>query len=130
MSLTGIAADLFAHNRDTHLLRHQPAPRSSCTPPDSRALLPPGGRIESAMAEGSRQLDDHERALTTLVTITDKAGATQLEWLAALTQTHSDVIRDVSTAYRYRPHAPGLRRGPHPRRHPSRAVRRSGTRTA
>jgi hypothetical protein len=42
--------------------------------------------IDSAMAEGSRRLDDYERALTTLVKLTEKAGATQLEWLAALAQ--------------------------------------------
>jgi hypothetical protein len=55
--------------------------------------------IEGAMAEGSRRLDAYEKALTTLVELTDKACATQLDWLSALAQMHSDFIRDVSTAY-------------------------------
>lgn len=55
--------------------------------------------IEYAMAEGARRLDDYERALTTLVDLTERAGATQLGWLAAIAQTHALFVRDVSTAY-------------------------------
>jgi hypothetical protein len=55
--------------------------------------------IASAMAEGGRRLDDYERALTNLVKLTEKACATQLEWLDALAQTHAEFIRDVSKAY-------------------------------
>jgi hypothetical protein len=55
--------------------------------------------IEFAMAAGGRRLDDYERALTSLVAFTEKAGATQLEVLAALAQTHADYIRDVSRTY-------------------------------
>jgi len=39
MSLTGIAADLFAPNRGPTLLRQQPAPGSSCTHPPWLAAL-------------------------------------------------------------------------------------------
>jgi hypothetical protein len=55
--------------------------------------------IESAMAESNRRLDAYERALTTLVELTEKAGATQLAWLAALARMHADFISDVSTTY-------------------------------
>jgi hypothetical protein len=55
--------------------------------------------IQRAMAEGSRTIDAYERALTTLVELTEKAGATQLEWLAAIAQAHADFVRDVSRAY-------------------------------
>jgi hypothetical protein len=55
--------------------------------------------IEFAMAAGSRRLDDYERALTSLLTFTEMTGATQLEWVAALAQTHANYIRDASRTY-------------------------------
>jgi hypothetical protein len=55
--------------------------------------------VEFAMAEGSRSFDAYERALTTLVELTEMPGATPLGWLAALAQTHADFIRDKTTAH-------------------------------
>ena len=55
--------------------------------------------IEYAMAEGARRLDDYERALATLVDLTEKAGTTQLNWLSAIAQMHAEFVRDVATAY-------------------------------
>ena len=55
--------------------------------------------IKSATAEGSRRLDAYEMALTSLLELTEKVGANQLEWLSALTQAHSEFIHDVTTAY-------------------------------
>jgi hypothetical protein len=56
--------------------------------------------IESSKAAGTTTLDAYEKALTTLVTFEEKAaGASQLEWVSALAQTHASFVRDVSTAY-------------------------------
>ena len=55
--------------------------------------------IAAAVAQGSRRLDAYERALTTLVVLTEKADITPWEWLSALAQAHAEFIRDVSTAY-------------------------------
>ena len=55
--------------------------------------------IECTMAQGNRTLDAYEKALTTLVDLSETASATPLDWLATLAETHADFIRDVSSAY-------------------------------
>ena len=56
--------------------------------------------LESSKAAGTTTLDAYEKALTTLVDFEEKAaGATQLEWVTALAQTHAAFVRDVSAAY-------------------------------
>lgn len=56
--------------------------------------------IASTKAAGSTTLDAYEKALTTLVEFEEKAaGATQLEWVSALAQTHASFVRDMTTAY-------------------------------
>ena len=56
--------------------------------------------ITSAKAAGSTTLDAYEKALTSLVDFEEKvAGASQLEWVTALAQTHAAFVRDVSNAY-------------------------------
>ena len=56
--------------------------------------------IASTKAAGTTTLDAYEKALTTLVEFEEKAaGATQLEWVSALAQTHASFVRDMTTAY-------------------------------
>jgi predicted RNA-binding Zn ribbon-like protein len=56
--------------------------------------------LESSKAAGTTTLDAYEKALTTLVDFEEKAaGASQLEWVSALAQTHASFVRDVSAAY-------------------------------
>jgi hypothetical protein len=56
--------------------------------------------IESSKAAGTTTLDAYEKALTTLVDFEEKAaGATQLEWVSALAQTHASFVRDMTGAY-------------------------------
>ena len=56
--------------------------------------------IESSKAAGTTTLDGYEKALQSLVDFEEKvAGASQLEWVSALAQTHARVIRNVSEAY-------------------------------
>jgi hypothetical protein len=56
--------------------------------------------IESSKAAGTTTLDAYEKALTTLVDFEEKAaGATQLEWVSALAQTHASFVRDMTNAY-------------------------------
>ena len=56
--------------------------------------------IESARSAGNTTLDAYEKALKSLVDFEEKvAGATQLEWVSALAQTHAAFVRDVSSAY-------------------------------
>jgi hypothetical protein len=71
---------------------------ASCAESAARIRGPNEQLIESAIAGGSRRLDASERAHTTIVDLTKNAGASQLEWLSALAQTHAESIRDVSTA--------------------------------
>jgi hypothetical protein len=56
--------------------------------------------IESAKSAGNTTLDAYEKALKSLVDFEEKvAGASQLEWVSALAQTHAAFVRDVSAAY-------------------------------
>ena len=56
--------------------------------------------IESSKAAGNTTLDAYEKALKSLVVFEEKvAGASQLEWVSALAQTHAAFVRDVSAAY-------------------------------
>jgi hypothetical protein len=56
--------------------------------------------IESSQAAGTTTLDAYEKALKSLVDFEEKvAGASQLEWVSALAQTHAGFVRDVSAAY-------------------------------
>lgn len=56
--------------------------------------------IESAKAAGNTTLDAYEKALQNLVDFEEKvAGASQLEWVSALAQTHAAFVRDLSSAY-------------------------------
>ena len=56
--------------------------------------------IESSKAAGMTTLDAYEKALASLVEFEEKvAGATQLEWVSALAQTHAAFVRDVSAVY-------------------------------
>jgi predicted RNA-binding Zn ribbon-like protein len=56
--------------------------------------------IETSKAAGNTTLDAYEKALTSLVDFEEKiAGASQLEGVTALAQTHAAFVRDVSTAY-------------------------------
>lgn len=56
--------------------------------------------IESSKSAGLTSLDAYEKALKSLVDFEQKvAGASQLEWVSALAQTHAAFIQDVSTAY-------------------------------
>jgi hypothetical protein len=56
--------------------------------------------IESSKAAGNTTLDAYEKALKSLVDFEEKvAGASQLEWVSALAQTHAAFVRDVSAAY-------------------------------
>ena len=55
--------------------------------------------IDSAMTQGSRRLDAYEKALTTLVELTENATLTPAEWLSALARAHAQFIQDVATAY-------------------------------
>jgi hypothetical protein len=55
--------------------------------------------IQNAAVEGKRRLDAYEEALTTLLELTEQAGAPQLEWASALAHMHAQFIRDVSATY-------------------------------
>lgn len=56
--------------------------------------------IEGSKAAGNTTLDAYEKALKSLVDFEEKvAGASQLEWVSALAQTHAAFVRDVSAAY-------------------------------
>ena len=56
--------------------------------------------IEGSKAAGNTTLDAYEKALQSLVDFEEKvAGASQLEWVSALAQTHAAFVRDVSAAY-------------------------------
>jgi predicted RNA-binding Zn ribbon-like protein len=56
--------------------------------------------IQSAKAAGNTTLDAYEKALKSMVDFEEKvAGASQLEWVTALAQTHAAFVRDVSAAY-------------------------------
>lgn len=56
--------------------------------------------IASTKAAGNTTLDAYEKALQSMVDFEEKvAGASQLEWVTALAQTHATFVRDVSSAY-------------------------------
>lgn len=56
--------------------------------------------IESSKAAGNTTLDAYEKALKSMVDFEEKvAGASHLEWVSALAQTHTSFVHDVSTAY-------------------------------
>jgi hypothetical protein len=56
--------------------------------------------IASSKAAGNTTLDAYEKALEGLLVLEESvAGASQLEWVSAIAQTHAKVLRDVSTAY-------------------------------
>jgi hypothetical protein len=56
--------------------------------------------ITSSRAAGNTTLEAYEKALESLVGLEEKvAGASQLEWVTAIAQTHAKVVRDMSAAY-------------------------------
>jgi hypothetical protein len=56
--------------------------------------------IESSKTAGVTTLDAYEKALTSLVDFEQKiAGATQLDWVSALAQTHAKFVSDVTAIY-------------------------------
>ena len=56
--------------------------------------------IASSSAVGVTTLEAYEQALERLVSLEERvAGATQLEWVSVLAQTHAKVVRDMSAAY-------------------------------
>lgn len=56
--------------------------------------------IASSRAAGSTTLEAYEKALESLIGLEEKvAGASQLEWVSAIAQTHAKVVRDISAAY-------------------------------
>lgn len=56
--------------------------------------------IEGAKAAGLTTLDAYEKVLTSLLDFEQKlAGATQLDWVSALAQTHASMVRDLTVAY-------------------------------
>jgi hypothetical protein len=56
--------------------------------------------IESAKVAGLGTLDAYEKVLRSLLDFEQKlAGATQLDWVSALAQTHASIVRDLTVAY-------------------------------
>jgi hypothetical protein len=56
--------------------------------------------IESSKAAGLTTLDAYEKALKSLVDFEQKvAGASQLDWVSALSTTYATFVQDVSAAY-------------------------------
>lgn len=56
--------------------------------------------IASSKAAGLTALDAYEKALSSLVDFEQKvAGASQLEWVNALAQTHASFVQDVTAVY-------------------------------
>jgi len=56
--------------------------------------------IESAKSAGRVALDAYEKALQSMLDFQEKvAGASQLDWVSALANTHAQFIKDVSAAY-------------------------------
>jgi predicted RNA-binding Zn ribbon-like protein len=56
--------------------------------------------IASSKAAGSTTLEAYEKALESMLGLEEKvAGASQLEWVSAIAQTHAKVVRDISSAY-------------------------------
>ncbi len=56
--------------------------------------------ITGSRAAGLASLDAYEKALENMVTLQEQtAGATQLEWVNALTTAHARYVQDVSKAY-------------------------------
>jgi methionine synthase II (cobalamin-independent) len=56
--------------------------------------------IESAKAAGLGTLEAYEKALRSFLDLEEKvAGATRLEWVSTLAQTHAAVVRDLAAAY-------------------------------
>lgn len=56
--------------------------------------------IENAKSAGLTALEAYEKALENLLNLEQKAaGATQLEWVSAIAETHANVVREVSSAY-------------------------------
>jgi hypothetical protein len=56
--------------------------------------------IESAKVAGLSTLDAYEKVLRSLLDFEQKlAGATHLDWVSALAQTHASMVRDLTVAY-------------------------------
>ena len=56
--------------------------------------------IASSKAAGLTTLDAYEKALTTMLEFEQKvAGASQLEWVSALANTHAQFVQDVTATY-------------------------------
>ncbi len=56
--------------------------------------------IAGSKAAGLTTLDAYEKALTSLVDFEQKvAGASQLDWVTALAQTHATFVQDVTAVY-------------------------------
>jgi hypothetical protein len=56
--------------------------------------------INSAKAVGISTMEAYEKVLESLLDFEQKcAGATQLDWVSALAQTHAALLRDLTVAY-------------------------------
>jgi hypothetical protein len=56
--------------------------------------------IDSSNAAGHTALKAYEETLSSFLDLEEKvAGATRMEWVSALAQTHAAFLRDVSAAY-------------------------------
>jgi predicted RNA-binding Zn ribbon-like protein len=56
--------------------------------------------IESSKAAGLTTLDAYEKALASMLELEQKvAGATQLDWVGALAQTHAKFVNDITAVY-------------------------------
>jgi predicted RNA-binding Zn ribbon-like protein len=56
--------------------------------------------ISSSKAAGATTLEAYEKSLESMLGLEEKvAGATQLDWVSAIAQTHAKVVRDISAAY-------------------------------
>jgi predicted RNA-binding Zn ribbon-like protein len=56
--------------------------------------------IASSKAAGNTTLEAYEKSLESMLGLEEKvAGATQLDWVSAIANTHAKVVRDISAAY-------------------------------
>jgi hypothetical protein len=56
--------------------------------------------IESSKSAGLTSLDAYEKALKSLVDFEQKvAGASNLDWVTAIAQTHATFVQDVTAVY-------------------------------
>lgn len=56
--------------------------------------------IESSKSAGLVAVDTYEKSVASLIALEEKfASSTELEWLAATTKTHTNLVKDVTAAY-------------------------------